>query len=144
MTKQGDINYLKAIGENGMKHAAGKPFSDSSCTGLPCEISALMSLLPPPSARLLDFGCGTGWTICFFAKRGYDVVGIDISKDMILCARENKKKEKLENVRFIVEDFENMNFSEEFDCAVFFDSLHHSLDELIFIFNANLPQICFF
>jgi len=121
MTKQGDINYLKAIGENGMKHAAGKPFSDSSCTGLPCEISALMSLLPPPSARLLDFGCGTG-----------------------LCARENKKKEKLENVRFIVEDFENMNFSEEFDCAVFFDSLHHSLDELIFIFNANLPQICFF
>ncbi|MGH6611609.1 MAG: class I SAM-dependent methyltransferase, partial [Burkholderiaceae bacterium] len=32
-------------------------------------------------------------------------------------------------LEFIVSDYESMNFSEPFDCAVFYDSLHHAVDE---------------
>ena len=129
MAKQGEIDYLKNIGAGGIAHAIRKPFSDADCGPLLAEIAAVMSLLPPPPARLLDLGCGTGWTSAFFARRGYQVVGQDISEDMIRCANMIKDKEQLDNLEYVMCDFENMNFDCEFDCAVFFDSLHHSVNE---------------
>jgi len=35
------------------------------------------------SGRVLDFGCGTGRSSRFIRKLGFDVVGVDISKDMV-------------------------------------------------------------
>ncbi|MCL5291269.1 MAG: class I SAM-dependent methyltransferase [Actinobacteria bacterium] len=129
MGKEREILYLKNIGEDGIKHAVNKPFSDESCGNYLAEMGAIMSLLPPPPAKLLDLGCGTGWTSCFFARRGYEVTGQDISEDMICYANLNKDKEELDNLHFIAGDYEGMDFSCEFNCAVFFDSLHHSLNE---------------
>jgi ubiquinone/menaquinone biosynthesis C-methylase UbiE len=129
MPKQGEIDYLKNIGDEGTKHALNKPFSDDDCGGYLMELGAIMSLLPPPPARLLDLGCGTGWTSCFFAKRGYEVIGQDISAYMITQAEINKKIWRTENLHFVVSDYENMNFDSEFDCAVFFDALHHAVNE---------------
>lgn len=65
----------------------------------------------------------------FFAQCGYDVTGQDISPDMIDYANQNKLISNLTNVNFIVSDYENLSYLEEFDCAVFYDSLHHSIDE---------------
>ena len=39
------------------------------------------------SGRVLDFGCGTGRSSRFIRKLGFDVVGVDISKDMVQKAR---------------------------------------------------------
>lgn len=129
MGKQGEIDYIKNIGEQSVLHASGKPFSDEQAHCILAEIGAVMSLLPPPPARLLDLGCGTGWTSLFFAKRGYDVVGVDIAPDMIELARKNQVHEGISNLIFQVCDYEELSFEEEFDCVVFFDSLHHSIDE---------------
>ena len=38
--------------------------------------------------RALDFGCGTGRSTRFLRKLGFEVIGVDISKDMIARARE--------------------------------------------------------
>lgn len=145
MAKQGEIDYVKSIlrerGPESIEHAINKPFSDPDCAKYLAELSAILQLLPPP-AKLLDAGCGTGWTSCFFAKRGYDVVGVDIASDMIDLARDLAKRECLENATFEVFDYEAMPFRDEFDCAVFFDSLHHSVDEKLAvkaIFNALKP-----
>ena len=130
MAKQGEINYLMRIGEAGAKHAAGKPYSDVGCGSYLMQIGCLMSLLPQPPCRLLDAGCGTGWTSVLFARRGYDVVGVDISQDMIFHANMNKHRERVDNLHFVVCDYENMPFELEFECAVFFDSLHHAVAEV--------------
>ena len=129
MSKQAEIEYLERIGAEGVKHAMHKPFSDPACGSYLLDVGMVFQFLPAPPARLLDLGCGTGWTSCFFAQRGYDVTGQDIAPDMIDCANENKKRAGLANVRFVVSDYEALGFDGEFDCAVFFDALHHAENE---------------
>ncbi len=48
----------------------------------------LQQVLPPPPARLLDLGCGTGEHTRFLAEQGYDVIGVDSSETMLEKARE--------------------------------------------------------
>jgi ubiquinone/menaquinone biosynthesis C-methylase UbiE len=129
MSKRGEIEYLKKIGESGIKHAINKPFSDDMCARYFFELGAIFSLLPPLPAKLLDLGCGTGWTSVFFAKRGYDVTGTDIAPDMISNAIQLKENSRLVNLSFMTADYETMEFEEEFDAVLFFDSLHHAVDE---------------
>lgn len=129
MPKQGEIEYLRAIGEPGLAHAMGKPFTDAGCAQMLVDIGIVMHLLPAPPASLLDLGCGTGWTSLFFARRGYDVTGQDIAPDMIAAAQSQPGRQELANLRFIVSDYESLSCEAQFDCAVFFDSLHHAVDE---------------
>jgi len=129
MSKQGEKDYLKNISDDGRKHSYNKPFSDPRCGCYLQDIGALLSLLPPPPAKLLDLGIGGGWTSIFFAKRGYQVTGQDISEEMISLANSNKKRYDVEQTEFTTSDYEELTFNNVFDCAVFYDSLHHSLDE---------------
>jgi ubiquinone/menaquinone biosynthesis C-methylase UbiE len=129
MGKQNEIDYLKNAGPDFFRHAAAKPFSDQDCPRYLMQMGAVLMLLPPPPARLLDLGCGSGWTSRFFAKRGYQVTGQDISPDMVALGQAGKDAEKLENLEFIVADFENLGREGQYDCAVFYDALHHAEDE---------------
>jgi ubiquinone/menaquinone biosynthesis C-methylase UbiE len=129
MGKAGEINYLRTIGEGHAGHAANKPFSDVACHAYLINIGGVMSLLPPPPAAVLDMGCGTGWTSVFLAKRGYDVTGIDIAPDMIFHANVNKQRAQLANLRFLAADYDELSFDGTFDAVVFYDALHHAIDE---------------
>lgn len=130
MTKQGERDYLRNIGDSGRDHSLRKPFSNGDCGLTLMSIGAVMSLMPPSPARVLDLGCGGGWTSIFFARHGYEVVGQDLAPDMIDLAHEAKAYHRVgDNLRFVIEDYENLSFENEFDCAVFFDCLHHADDE---------------
>ena len=131
MAKQDEIDYLRRAGADAAEHAAAKPFSDPNCGMYLIRIGALMSLLPPRPARVLDLGCGTGWTSLFFARAGYEVVGADISPDMIQRANALRDAEGLTNVSFVVSDYEALTYHSEFDAVVFFHSLHHADDEAL-------------
>jgi SAM-dependent methyltransferase len=129
IVKQGEIDYMKNIGDEGARGAFDKPFSHFTCSKNLVDLGIIMALLPPPPARLLDLGCGTGWTSAFFARRGYRVTGQDIAPDMIRYAERNRERYEASELDFVLSDYESLSFSEPFDCAVFYDSLHHATNE---------------
>lgn len=137
MSKDAEQTYLAKTGQAGRDHSLRKPFSDEFCGTSLASIGFIISLLPRPPARLLDLGCGGGWTSVFFAKYGYDVVGQDLSQDMIDLALENKRLHQIgDNLNFVRSDYETLDMVEKFDCAVFYDSLHHSEDEKLALLSA--------
>lgn len=127
--KQSEIEYIKNIGSEHTTHAFGKPYSDEKCGFYLIDIGTIIHLLPPTPAKLLDMGCGTGWTSILFAKKGYIVTGQDISDDMIELANKKRELENLTNLNFMVSDYETLNSNVKYDCVVFYDSLHHAEDE---------------
>lgn len=142
MPKQAEIEYLAQIGAAGVEHALGKPYTNSDCGTTLAAVGTIMALLPPPPGRLLDLGCGSGWTSVMHAQRGYSVVGQDLAPAMIELANENKRRSGLERLDFVVADYEALDYRDEFDCAVFFDALHHAEDEtaaLSSVFRALKP-----
>src|SRR3954471_11699398 len=115
MPRSGELTYYDRIGEAGRQHAVGKPFSDADCGLYLLRAGALFSLLPAPPARVLDCGCGTGWLSYFLARRGYEVVGTDVSDAPIRLAHANPMFRDGAAPSFLVEDSESLPFREEFD-----------------------------
>ena len=73
--------------------------------------------LLPAHGRVLDAGCGTGQVSLPLAERGYEVVGIDISAEMIKLAR--FKLGAAGRARYYVGDVRHPPFAEAtFDAAV--------------------------
>lgn len=54
--------------------------------------------------KVLDLYCGTGTITLLLSKYFKNVVGIEINKEAIICANENKKINKIKNVSFICGD----------------------------------------
>jgi SAM-dependent methyltransferase len=127
--KSGEIDYLKNIGPQGTQDAFDKPFSDVTRPKNLVDIGVVLALLPQPPARILDLGCGTGWTSWFLAKSGFDVLGQDIAPDMIDLAVRNGERYGTKSAKFVVSDYETAEYDEKFDAALFYDSLHHAEDE---------------
>ena len=67
--------------------------------------------------KILDIGCGTGRHSIELAKRGYNIMGVDLSDSMLKQARKNAEKE---NVKVVFEqhDARNLPFKSEFDLAI--------------------------
>jgi SAM-dependent methyltransferase len=107
-----------------------KPFSDEESGLYLMRAGALLSRLPPPPAHVLDCGCGTGWLAYFLARRGYHVVATDVAPDAIRLAQENPVFCRVDAPEFLVADSEALGFESAFDAVIFFDSLHHTVNEL--------------
>jgi ubiquinone/menaquinone biosynthesis C-methylase UbiE len=94
------------------------------------EVNYLHSLLQQfsgqPVRRVLDIACGTGSHAIELEKLGYDVVGSDISEDMLAHARE-KSRTKHSQVLFEKQDMRTLDVaSRPFDAVVcLFDAIGH-------------------
>lgn len=75
-----------------------------------------------PGDRVLDVGCGPGRHSLEFARRGFDVVGIDVSSEFITIAGEQAKSESLGSCSFIKSDARELGLQlqlqNSFDLAI--------------------------
>ncbi len=68
-------------------------------------------------SKILDIGCGTGRHSIELSKRGYDIVGIDLSESLLKRAKEKATEQNLQIV-FQKHDARNLSFSDEFDLVI--------------------------
>lgn len=105
---------------------------------------------------LLDLGCGTGTLSFLLEKKGYDVIGVDPSQDMLAVANEKKYDEKSQAI-FLCQSGEKLDLYGTIDCAVcVLDTVNHipTIEKIsetfkkislfmnmggIFIFDINTP-----
>jgi SAM-dependent methyltransferase len=79
--------------------------------------------------RVLDLGCGPGWSSIFLAGRGCEVTACDVAPDMLGLARENAARLGMSI------DFRELDMQEcvpddaPFDTVLILDALHHCSDE---------------
>jgi len=69
------------------------------------------------SLKIIDIGCGTGRHAIELTKRGYNMTGVDLSRDQIKRARE-KAKEAGVTINFQIQDARNLPFNGEFDLVI--------------------------
>ena len=108
-------------------------------------------------ALLLDLGCGTGRLSVEFARRGYDVIGVDASPEMLAAAYARKTDEQLPDILFLEQDMRDFELYgtvsaavSSLDCVNYlvnegdldrcFTLVHNYLDPNgIFLFDVNTP-----
>jgi SAM-dependent methyltransferase len=67
-----------------------------------------------PAKTILDLGCGTGNHSLPLAERGYEVVGVDRSEEMLAQARSKSRT----NAVFLPGDIRTADVGKPFDCAL--------------------------
>ena len=73
-----------------------------------------------------DLGCGTGELTLLFAKLGYDVIGIDVSQDMLSVSQQKVINENVENVLLLNQSLHQLDLYGTINaCFSTFDTLNH-------------------
>jgi len=78
---------------------------------------ALTMLRPSGTERILDLACGNGRHALELTRRGFSVVGVDISEPLIEVAKADADSQGLD-ATFIQADLRELDFEEEFDIVL--------------------------
>jgi 2-polyprenyl-6-hydroxyphenyl methylase/3-demethylubiquinone-9 3-methyltransferase len=81
----------------------------------------------PPSSRILDVGCGNGFTCGEFLKLGHKVVGLDLSEQGIAVARRTYPAGRFELLAADADVLRNLN-EPPFDLVVSTEVVEHLYD----------------
>lgn len=86
--------------------------------------SFLLSLVPQEAGSVLDMGCGLGRLTATLANGTREVVGVDLSPEMIARARQNAGDRR--HIEFVCRDVQSQDFGlRRFDCVLSAAFLHH-------------------
>lgn len=80
-------------------------------------------IIPDNTKRILDIGCGTGLEIdeILAVRPKIEIIGIDLSEDML-----KKLRQKHPKVKIICADYFEFDYNKEnFDTVISFETLHH-------------------
>lgn len=92
-------------------------------------ITALLAENGIGKGILLDLACGTGTMSLLLSKKGYDVIGVDASEEMLSQAQE-KKMEANADIIFLQQNMEDLDLFGTINAAVCtLDSINHVTDE---------------
>ena len=79
------------------------------------------------SELICDLGCGTGIIAAELANRGYDMIAIDSSEDMLLKAKEHNDSNNIKEILLLCQDIT------EFELYGTVDVIYSTLDTINYI-----------
>jgi SAM-dependent methyltransferase len=89
-------------------------YKDKDYEGEVDYIDKLIKKYQPEAKNIIDFGCGTGNHDKFLSEKGYSVLGVDLSENMIELA---KDKNSNVNLDFKVGDIRTFESNKKYDVA---------------------------
>lgn len=116
-----------------------------------------LSFFRMQGCTIADLCCGTGELTLRLALAGYDMIGVDISSDMLAVFREKIRKSDTHGILLLCQDIKKLDLFGTVDCMIStFDALNHigkmsQLDKAfarismflningLFIFDMNTP-----
>jgi SAM-dependent methyltransferase len=107
-------------------------------------LNILETMRLPPNAKILEIGSGPGWVTEILLMLGFSVDALEPSSDLIAIAQERCAALAVHyhhpgepKVRFHQDTLEQIHFEEgSFDAILFFDVLHHVVDENLAVANS--------
>jgi 2-polyprenyl-3-methyl-5-hydroxy-6-metoxy-1,4-benzoquinol methylase len=83
------------------------------------EVEFLIGLLAlTPKHQVLDVACGPGRHSVEMARRGINVVGVDISDKLLAVARKTAELEGVTTAEFVKADARDIPYTDQFDAAI--------------------------
>jgi SAM-dependent methyltransferase len=133
---RGAQEYVERIGDEAKDHLFRKPFPEPFDEAYDA-LNLLRALALPPGARVLEVGSGPGWLTEWLLGLGYRVEAVEPCADMNRIARERvadfarcRRLPVANNVAFHCTTLEDCDLPDaSCDAVVFFESLHHVIDE---------------
>ena len=93
------------------------------------ENSAVMDNLRQERNTVLDLGCGTGTLTELLARRGYDMIGIDLSEEMLRIAVDKRERSGLD-ILYLCQDMRELELYGTVGAVVSVcDSVNYLLEE---------------
>lgn len=79
--------------------------------------------------NILDLGCGTGSHDVFMAEKGYKILGIDFSPEMINLGIEKLDKKYSDNITLKIGDIRNLDLKKKYDVVtLLFNVIGYQVD----------------
>jgi 2-polyprenyl-3-methyl-5-hydroxy-6-metoxy-1,4-benzoquinol methylase len=112
-------------------HSTGpNPYNSRDVDFIARNSIAVMSMLRcanlPPNPAVLDLGCGWGLSTEMMAFCGCDVTAVDINPDFVALVKRRLSDRHLRPAIHL-SNFDDVDFSAQFDLAVFYECLHHAV-----------------
>jgi len=83
--------------------------------------------------KVLDIGSAAGTLSFYFASKGLNVDGVELSKNACRHANINKHNLSIKNVKFINTSIESYSTNKKYDLATCFEVLEHLENELFIL-----------
>ncbi len=106
-------------------------------------IHRVLTSIKKKKIKIIDLGCGVGTIDFFLAKKGHDIVGIDVSQDAINICNAFKDFNKQVNTKFLRGDLGKIKLEKgEFDLAICSEVIEHieNDEKLLQTINATLKK----
>jgi len=90
------------------------PWADNTVA----EVDRALNILKPEGGeRVLDLACGIGRHAMELSRRGFSVVGVDISAELLEIAASEAEAQSLD-ISYVEADLRNLDFHDEFDLVL--------------------------
>jgi ubiquinone/menaquinone biosynthesis C-methylase UbiE len=115
---------IKQFGKQAVAYSKGNIFVDGFHLSKIVERSGVKK-----THRVLDIATGSGFLALEFAKRSSNVIGCDITREMLFHAREKQINSGVTNIDFLLSDVESIPFPDaSFDIVSCRFAFHHFPD----------------